>query len=70
METQVKQIIAQVLNVELDKITDDLSAGDIPEWDSVGNLAIISIIEQESIGSEMWSSPKTADGRVVGSRIK
>lgn len=47
METQVKQIIAQVLNVELDKITDELSAGDIPEWDSVGNLAIISTIEQE-----------------------
>lgn len=47
METQVKQIIAQVLNVELDRITDELSAGDIPEWDSVGNLAIISTIEQE-----------------------
>jgi acyl carrier protein len=24
-----------------------LSSGDIPEWDSVGNLAIISTIEQE-----------------------
>ena len=47
MDTQVKQIIAQVLNVELDIITDELSAGDIPEWDSVGNLAIISTIEQE-----------------------
>lgn len=47
METQVKQIIARVLNVELDVITDDLSSGDIPEWDSVGNLAIISTIEQE-----------------------
>ena len=47
METQVKQIIARVLNVGLDVITDDLSAGDIPEWDSVGNLAIISTIEQE-----------------------
>lgn len=47
METQVKQIIARVLNVSLDIITDDLSAGDIPEWDSVGNLAIISTIEQE-----------------------
>ena len=46
METQVKQIIARVLNVSLDVITDDLSAGDIPEWDSVGNLAIISTIEQ------------------------
>ena len=47
METQVKQIIAQVLNVGLDVITDELSSGDIPEWDSVGNLAIISTIEQE-----------------------
>ena len=47
METQVKQIIARVLNVGLDVITDDLSAGEIPEWDSVGNLAIISTIEHE-----------------------
>lgn len=47
MESQVKQIIARVLNVGLEVITDDLSAGDIPEWDSVGNLAIISTIEEE-----------------------
>ena len=47
MDTQVKQIIARVLNVRLDVITDKLSAGDIPEWDSVGNLAIISTIEKE-----------------------
>ncbi len=47
METQVKTIIARVLNVDLDVITDDLSSGDIPEWDSVGNLAIISTLEQE-----------------------
>lgn len=47
METQVKEIIARVLNVEPGVITDNLSSGDIPEWDSVGNLAIISTIEQE-----------------------
>ena len=47
MDAQVKQIIARVLNVELGMITDTLSSGDIPEWDSVGNLAIISTIEQE-----------------------
>ena len=47
MEAQVKDIIARVLNVDADMITDDLSSGDIPEWDSVGNLAIISTIEQE-----------------------
>lgn len=47
MESQVKNIIARVLNVDIDVITDDLSSGEIPEWDSVGNLAIISTLEQE-----------------------
>ncbi|MBQ3732298.1 MAG: acyl carrier protein [Muribaculaceae bacterium] len=47
MEEQIKQIIARVLNVDLDVITDTLSSGDIPQWDSVGNLAVISTIEQE-----------------------
>ena len=47
MESQVKNIIARVLNVDIDVVTDDLSSGEIPEWDSVGNLAIISTIEQE-----------------------
>lgn len=47
MEQQVKEIIARVLNVEISVITDSLSSGDILQWDSVGNLAIISTIEQE-----------------------
>lgn len=47
MESRVKEIIARVLNVPIDVITDDLSSGDIPEWDSVGNLAIISTLEEE-----------------------
>ena len=47
MEAQVKEIIAKVLNVDITVITDNLSSGDIPAWDSVGNLAIISTLEQE-----------------------
>ncbi len=47
IESRVKEIIARVLNVSLDRVTNELSSGDIPEWDSVGNLAIISTIEQE-----------------------
>jgi acyl carrier protein len=47
MEEQVKGIIARVLTVDLGLITDELCSGDIPEWDSVGNLAIISTLEQE-----------------------
>ena len=49
IESRVKEIIARVLNVDLSEVTDELSSGDIPEWDSVGNLAIISTIEQELV---------------------
>ena len=47
MEERVKEVIARVLNVDVGVVTDGLSSGDIPEWDSVGNLAVISTIEQE-----------------------
>ncbi len=47
VESKVKEIIARVLNVDQALITNELSSGDIPQWDSVGNLAIISTIEQE-----------------------
>ena len=47
MDQQIRKIIADVLNVDAAIVTDDLVAGAIPEWDSVGNLAIISTIEQE-----------------------
>ncbi len=46
-ESQVRNLIARVLGVDVSLVTDDLSSGDIPQWDSVGNLAIISTIEQE-----------------------
>ena len=42
---RIKEIIADTLGIE--RITDDLAAGDIEEWDSVGNLTIISTIEEE-----------------------
>ena len=47
MDQQIRKIIAEVLNVDTAIVTDDLAVGSIPEWDSVGNLAIISTIEQE-----------------------
>ncbi len=47
IESRVKEIISRVLNVPLERVSNELSSGDIPEWDSVGNLAIISTIEQE-----------------------
>lgn len=47
MKERVKEIIAKALQVDKNKVTDDLCIGEIAEWDSVGNLAIISTIEEE-----------------------
>lgn len=43
---KIKEIVANTLGVDIDQITDDLAAGDIEEWDSVGNLTLISTIEE------------------------
>lgn len=44
---RIKEIIADTLGIDIERITDDLAAGDIEEYDSVGNLTIISTIEEE-----------------------
>ena len=44
---RIKEIIADTLGIDIERITDDLAAGDFEEWDSVGNLTIISTIEEE-----------------------
>ena len=44
---RIKEIIADTLGIDIERITDDLAAGDIEDWDSVGNLTIISTIEEE-----------------------
>ncbi len=43
---KIKEIVANTFGVDIDQITDDLAAGDIEEWDSVGNLTLISTIEE------------------------
>lgn len=47
MNNEIKAIIAETLKVNIDLITDNLSIGDIPEWDSMGNLNIIQSIESK-----------------------
>ncbi len=53
METfdKIRSIIAKTLNVEPEVITPTLTIEDIPEWDSMGNMAIIAAIE-ENLGIE------------------
>lgn len=47
MNNTVKEFIAQVLRVEVGKVIDDLSVGDIPEWDSLHHMMIITGLQKE-----------------------
>lgn len=47
IKDKVLDIISKTINVDKSLLTDDLSIGEIAEWDSVGNLAIIAAIEKE-----------------------
>lgn len=47
MEEDVKKIIAQVLNVSLSEILPDTEIGELDEWDSLHNVAIMAQLEKE-----------------------
>lgn len=47
MNNTVKEFIAQVLKVEVGKVADDLSVGDIPEWDSLHHMMIITGLQKK-----------------------
>lgn len=44
---KIRGIIATTLNVAPEIITESLSIGDIEQWDSMGNMAIIAAIEAQ-----------------------
>ena len=46
-EDTIKKIIAEALEVDVEKITDDLAINGIQEWNSIGNLAIINALEDK-----------------------
>lgn len=46
MEEQIKKIIADALGVDVTVITQELGINDIPEWNSMGNMAIIAALEE------------------------
>jgi acyl carrier protein len=49
-EQDLKKIISKALNVKLNKITDDLNSNKMEEWDSLGQLSIISSLDKKYKG--------------------
>jgi acyl carrier protein len=44
---KVIKIIADSIEVEVNKIDEDTAIGDFPKWDSMGQLIIITSLEKE-----------------------
>ena len=47
IEERVIKIIAKAIEVESNKIDEDTAIGDFPNWDSMGQLVIITSLEKE-----------------------
>lgn len=42
-----KNVFSKSLSIDLSKVNDKLKYNDIPEWDSIGHMTLISGLEEE-----------------------
>jgi len=47
MQKQVMALLAEVFEVPEGTITPDMSFGDIPQWDSMGHMNLMMILEEK-----------------------
>ena len=67
MNQRVKQVIADVLGLDVDAIADDLSRDNADSWDSLNHLRIVTALEQEF--SITLSMDEIQEARSVGRLI-
>ena len=59
---KVKAIVADILKVDVDMITEELAIGDIPEWDSVANIKLLQALEEKfSIEIDVFDALEAED---------
>ena len=46
--TEITSIIAKVLEINIDDVNDELSVGDIPQWDSLAHMQLLEALEEAS----------------------
>lgn len=46
VEQQVKEIVANVSGVDVNEVTLQSAIGDFPQWDSMGQMAILQQVEE------------------------
>lgn len=47
MEHRVKQIMAEIIGIDMDSINDQTSPDTVPEWDSLKHMQLIVALEEE-----------------------
>lgn len=46
VEQQVKEIVASISGVDVNEVTLQSAIGDFPQWDSMGQMAILQQVEE------------------------
>ena len=46
MRDVVIKAVAEALNVDTGQITESTGVGDLPQWDSLGHIAVITAVEK------------------------
>ncbi|MFO0900434.1 MAG: acyl carrier protein [Pirellulales bacterium] len=47
VEEKLKQVVLDVLKIDPSQYDEDLAAGDLPEWDSIGHVNLLMAVEKE-----------------------
>lgn len=43
---QVQAVLAEAIQTPIENITPDLAFGDLPEWDSLGHMEVMMLLEE------------------------
>lgn len=43
---QVQKVLAEAIQVPVESISSDLAFGDLPEWDSLGHMEVMMLLEE------------------------
>ena len=46
LEIKIQKIIADILKIPNEQVTEELAIGDVPEWDSVANIRLLQKLEE------------------------
>ena len=47
LHDKVRTVLAQALNIVADEISADTAFGDLPQWDSMGHMEVMILLEEK-----------------------